>query len=304
MILIKIFDKWIPDEEKLGSGNNKKIWLTNPNNLRICGWFKYLKKTYKKSDKENEIVTFENVSEKIAELIAEELKLPHARIGIGSYQGEMGCLSYNILKNNQIMSEGVSYISRKYPQYDSESGKDMETGKYYSLEMILDSLGCDELKNNFFRIVIFDFIIGNSDRHSSNWAIIKNKSGNETLAPLYDNGSSLCALICEDDIDSYLGNDKMRFHSLVDSKSRTLVRIDANSKKIPTHKCVIEYLHDKYYKETKDFVEEALRILNEQKIENILRKVKKYVSLKRIELLRRYLLEKMNILKTIYKGSD
>lgn len=304
MIRIKEFDKWIPDKEKLDSGKGKKIWLTNPNNVRTCGWFKYVKKTYQKNDKENEICTYENISEKIAELIARELKINSAKIDIGTYYGEKGCLSYNILSNNQSMSEGVSYISRKYKKYDAIIGQDLDSGKYYCLDIILSSLDSDKLKMDFLKIMIFDFIIGNSDRHSNNWAIVKTKSNKEYFAPLYDNGSSLCALINENEINDYLSEDKLRFNSLVDSKSKTIVRINGNLKKIPTHKEVLEYLCNKYYEETKGFVEMALQRLNEEKICDVLRSVNKYISHRRYKLLKKFLLEKIRILKEIYKRGD
>lgn len=304
MIIIKIFDKWIPDREKLDSGKGKKIWLTNSNNSKTCGWFKYVKKTCSKSDKVNKICTYENISEKIAELIAKELKLYNAKIDIGTYYNDIGCLSYNILRDKQTMSEGISYISRRYPKYDAISEKDLDSGKFYCLEIILNSLTSKELQNNFLKIMIFDFIIGNSDRHSNNWAIIKNKSNKEFFAPLYDNGSSLCALINEDEINDYLGNDKMKFNSLVDSKSKTLIRIDGKIKKIPTHKEVLLYLHDNYYEETNNFVQIVLKKLNEEKISDILRNVNKYISHKRYELLKKYLLAKISILKEIYGRGD
>ena len=113
MITIKVFDKWIPDKEKMDSGKGKKVWLINPHNEKSCGWFKYVKKTFLKNNNINEISTYENVSEKIAELIAKELKINNAKIDIGTYYGNIGCLSYNILNNRQSMSEGVSYIYRK-----------------------------------------------------------------------------------------------------------------------------------------------------------------------------------------------
>lgn len=298
---IKEFDKWIPDKEKLDSGKGKKIWLINPNNKKTCGWFKYVKKTFNRDNKENEILTFENVSEKIAELIARELKINCAKIDIGTYYGDSGCLSYNILGDRQVMSEGVAYISRTYPKYDVQKGIDLETGKYYSLEIILESLKEKELKEEFFKIMIFDFIIGNSDRHPNNWAIVKNKSGKESLAPLYDNGSSLCALISDIELDKYFGNDKLKFLSLVDSKSKTLIRIDSRDKKIPTHKEVLEYLCKNYYIQTKEFAEAVIKKLNEEKIENILRGVNKYICHRRYELLKKYLMEKIRILKEIYE---
>lgn len=304
MIAIKNFDKWIPDKEKLDSGKGKKIWLTNPNNNKTCGWFKYVKETYNKNDNINKITTYENVSEKIAELIAKELKIRNARIDIGIYNGGIGCLSYNILNDGQTMAEGISYISRKYPKYDAIKEFDFGSNMYYCLEIILNSLETEELKKDFFKIMIFDFVIGNSDRHSNNWAIIKTKGNKEYFAPIYDNGSSLCALINEDTICDYLGKDQCKLNALVDSKSRTLIRIDGKKKKIPTHKEVMQYLHDNFYKETRDFVTIILLKLNDSKIEEILQEVKKYISHNRYLLLKKYLLEKINILKKIYGRGD
>lgn len=305
MIIIKRFDKWIPDKEKLDSGKGRKIWLTNQRNPNINGWFKYVKYTQEKNDNNKEISTFENISEKVAELIAEELKIKNAKIEIGTYNNEIGCLSYNILHNNQTMSEGVAYISRTYTKYDSNLCKDLESGEYYCLQMILKSLPNEELKNEFLKIMIFDFIIGNSDRHSNNWAITKNRSNKESIAPLYDNGSSLCSLVKESQLKSYLSDDKVRFEALVNTKSRTIVRIDGKNKNKPTHKEVLRYLSENYYNETKEFAKRAVQKINDKKIYDILRNVKEYISEDRLLLIRKYLGAKMKILKDIYKlGGD
>ncbi len=269
--------------------------------MNVQGWFKYVKKTSERDGEIGSVETYENISEKIAECIAIKLDLPCAKIELGTYHGETGCLSYNILGKNKVMSEGISYIVLNYKNYDSEKERDLDSGKYYCLEMVLQSLNSNELKNHFLKVMIFDFIIGNSDRHSNNWAIIKN-SISESFAPVYDNGSSLCSFIKESQIDGYLrSNDAMRFFSLVDTKSRTLVRIDGSKKSIPTHKAVLQYLHDNYYDETNEFVNKALIELNEQGIDDVLRQVIKYISNKRYELIRKYLREKMKILREIYR---
>lgn len=69
--------------------------------------------------------------------------------------------------------------------------------------------------NDFLPILVFDFLIGNTDGHQSNWALILEK---ETLSisSLYDNSSLLCAYVKETKIKSYLGNDKLLWKSLVD----------------------------------------------------------------------------------------
>ena len=53
--------------------------------------------------------------------------------------------------------------------------------------MILESIKETGLGKDFLVIPIFDALIGNSDRHHSNWGIVKNKiNGNIRISPLYD----------------------------------------------------------------------------------------------------------------------
>ena len=77
-------------------------------------------------------------------------------------------------------------------------------------------------------MLVFDFLIGNSDRHQNNWAVLK--SGDNTdFSPLYDNGSSLCSFISDQQAESYMGKDLVRWKSLVDTKSKSLVRRTLNA---------------------------------------------------------------------------
>lgn len=55
----------------------------------------------------------------------------------------------------------------------------------------------------FIKMLIFDALIGNTDRHQDNWGLIFNKyDGNKkfniSLSPAFDNGTSLCYEILED----------------------------------------------------------------------------------------------------------
>lgn len=69
-------------------------------------------------------------------------------------------------------------------------------------------------------MLFFDALIGNSDRHPGNFALMDNQ-----FYPLYDNGSSLCACVNDDDIDSFL-RDSMRWRSLMYTKSKAVLRDD------------------------------------------------------------------------------
>ena len=65
-----------------------------------------------------------------------------------------------------------SLINKYYPNYNPETLYDDINKEYYSLEMILNSLSDYDFSREFLKIPIFDFLIGNTDRHQNNWAIL------------------------------------------------------------------------------------------------------------------------------------
>ena len=166
--------------------------------------------------------------------------------------------------------------------------------------MILNSLDNKNLEKDFFKILIFDYIIGNTDRHSNNWAIIRKENNEMEIAPLYDNGSALCSYVYEEEIEKYFGKDKLLLNSLVRSKSRSMIKIDEKDKKRPMHIEVIKYLHNKYNDETVGFVETILKRLNEDKIVELINQLEG-ISYNRKRLLKMFLDIKLKDLKCIYE---
>ncbi|MFQ9703519.1 MAG: HipA domain-containing protein [Enterocloster clostridioformis] len=95
--------------------------------------------------------------------------------------------------------------------------------------------------NDFLKMLIFDYLIGNSDRHQNNWAILLEEN-QMTWSPLYDNSSSLCAYISERSGRKLFGRDKNRWKALVDTKSKSLLRCNVCDEKRPTHLNVLKYI--------------------------------------------------------------
>ncbi|MGG7153583.1 HipA domain-containing protein, partial [Clostridium neonatale] len=186
-----------------GSGRSDKVWLINKITNEI-GLFKFTKSHE----------TTEHISEKLASDISKLLGIKCAKVEIGIYIKEIGSMSYLINKQDEILIEGIYLINELYPSYDSYTMYDSVNEEYYSLEMILNVLSKYNLSKEFLHILIFDYLIGNTDRHQNNWAILQ-KGEDVKLCPLYDNGSSLCCYIKEENILTYLGNDKVRFNSIV-----------------------------------------------------------------------------------------
>ncbi len=177
-------------------------------------------------------------------------------------------MSYMILKDDEELIEGIQYITNIYKEYNQDKFIDYGTGEPYSIKMILQSIKETGLQNDFLIIPIFDALIGNSDRHHSNWGIVKNKlNGNIRISPLYDNGSSLCCLIDGKDAQDFL-RDKMRFKSLIFGKSKSMIRWESPNR--IRHFQLIEHIKDQYYEETLFIVEKIRDNLNETKIREII----------------------------------
>lgn len=69
------------------------------------------------------------------------MDIPCAKFELGTYFGREGSLSYNIIqRNDEILIEGINFISLLYPAYDSEKFIDTETQNKYSIEMIIKSI--------------------------------------------------------------------------------------------------------------------------------------------------------------------
>ncbi|MEK6263776.1 MAG: HipA domain-containing protein [Clostridium sp.] len=292
--MIVDYSHWnIYDGASEGSGRSDKDWLIN-NATKEIGLFKYTK-----SDK-----TTEHVSEKLASDLAGLIDLECAKIEIGEYKSRIGSMSYLINKKTEILVEGIYLINRKYPNYNSQTMYDSLNEEYYSLEMIIKSLAEYNLSKNFFKILIFDFLIGNTDRHQNNWAVIQ--CGNSVrICPIYDNGSSLCCYFKEENLDYYLGKDKVRFNAIVNSKSKSRIRINKKLKKEPTHLEMLEYIKLNYCESIIDLI----RVINENITEVMLDKImsnysEDSISNKRKLLIKKFLLEKIKIMNGVFSREE
>lgn len=291
---MKDFSHWQEYEgASEGSGRSEKQWLINPDTGQT-GLFKYKK----------DVGTTDHVSECIASDLANLIGIPCAKFEIGMFHGREGSISYNIVEHDGMMLiEGIYCISILHNNFDVEKLTDTKSGERYSLEMIGKALNLFGLFEDFLPILVFDFLIGNTDRHQSNWALIR-ESEKLKLSPLYDNSSSLCAYVEEAKIERYFGNDKLLWKSLIDSKSKSLIRINSSDKKLPTHAEVLKFLQKNYYNQTENIVNSIRTFVTGDKICDILDKYDEVLSEKRKLLIKKYLLSKIEIMQEIYWGKE
>lgn len=221
-------------------------------------------------------------------------------------------MSYSIIDDKMLLTEGVEFILGRYPYYDRNLLMDRFSGKKYSVQMILESiqLQIPIIKTeNILKIFIFDALIGNSDRHHSNWGITSVKdtlsfSNGEleaykiAVSPLYDNGSSLCSYINEDEIDTIF-RDKMKYNAIIDTKSKSTVGWE-NIRPI-RHFDLIKNIKNVYYEETIDFVNKINEKINEKTIDDILINFdNNIISEKMKKLLKKFIIDRKNRIMEIY----
>lgn len=126
----------------------------------------------------------ESCSEKMSFEIAKVLGYSCARIEFGEDEdGRIGVLNYLFVdRQEEVHSDAISYINK-------DSSK---RGEFYTISNIkrcLDEID-ENLFNDFLKIMVFDCLVGETDRHEENWGITRSDKGYK-LSPLYDNGCNL-----------------------------------------------------------------------------------------------------------------
>jgi hypothetical protein len=140
----------------------------------------------------------EIVSSKIGQFLGFDMLDYNVAYDINDRQ-KIGCISKSMVLNSENnLTEGITYLTGFDPKYNPEKDKNKYTFQFIQNALIYFNFN-DYIKN-IIEIIIFDSIIGNSDRHQENWGII-----------MYYRNSI-------DKIDEELLNSKINFWKKIDMK--------------------------------------------------------------------------------------
>ena len=205
----------------------------------------------------------EACSEKMSYEIAKRLGYPCAKIEFAyDENGTLGILNYLFISKTGVQhTDAVAYINNR------EDRKE-----FYTIENIENCLNKIDYKlfKDFLKIMVFDALVGETDRHEENWGISYN-NGKYQISPLYDNG---CNLLREykdkNKIIENWENGKRDFNAYI-NRSKTLIYNSKNNKKY-THFELIKQLYKQYKKEIKKEIENLNKITNKE-FEKIVRRI-------------------------------
>lgn len=234
----------------------------------------------------------ESCSEKISYEIATVLGYPCAHIEFGEDEkGKIGILNYLFIKREEEEHDDAkSYINR-----DSTERKNFYT--IQNIKNCLDKID-RSLFNDFLKIMVFDALVGETDRHEENWGIIK-KNGKYKISPLYDNGCNLLREFKNEQLATQYYDEKKDFNSYI-KRAKSVIYKDDHSRRYNLFE-LIEYLYQRYPNQIKQEIDN-LRKLTTEKIEEITNKVpSKLLTEKHKMYIIIYLKKRKEILENIIK---
>lgn len=112
----------------------------------------------------------EIVSSKIGQLLGYEM-LDYNIAYDKNHKQKIGCLSKSMIFHSENkLTEGIQYLTGFNSNYNPDYDKNKYTFQFIRKALIFFNL--EQYIENIIEIIIFDSIIGNSDRHQENWSII------------------------------------------------------------------------------------------------------------------------------------
>ena len=149
---------------------------------------------------------FNHISEYLGSHIFNMLELNAQETYLGLYNGEQ------VVACKNFIIDGYQFVPFN-DVGESTLEQDKETYQYsYQdiMQMLADNVKLTNVKETidmFWNIYVVDALLGNFDRHGSNWGFLK-KNGRYSLTPIFDNGSCLFPQLTDDDTINKIMNSE------------------------------------------------------------------------------------------------
>lgn len=118
----------------------------------------------------------------------------HKTIYVEEFEREDDSISEAVLCRD-ILSDNGYDLMVTFEENTSSISTDVDNHEYFISEILyifekIHNMDFNSVAKDFWEMVLFDAILGNTDRHPGNWSIVK-KGNERLLSPIYDNGACL-----------------------------------------------------------------------------------------------------------------
>ncbi len=174
--------------------------------------------------------TGEHWSEKIAAEVAALLEIPHPPVEVGFVEDAPVSLTLGFLQQNETLIHGnelLAELDQTYPKDGKNYRTVAHTISAVQRALIERAVAPPRALPNglsafgaFVGYLLLDALVGNTDRHHENWAIVLDHGDFErtlTLAPSYDHASSLGRELTDQSRSELLRTkDRRRIHAYLE----------------------------------------------------------------------------------------
>jgi hypothetical protein len=193
--IIQVPDDAIEQTEAMGT--KRKFWYEDEH-LGLC-LFKHSRHD-----------AGEDWAEKVAEQVCELLGIPHARYELAVWNGHRGVVTPRFTGDDERLIPGNELLVELDPTYPAHASSARLKVPQHTLSAVEKVMAGPTVGiphgfaavpqvggawDVFIGYLMLDALIGNSDRHHENWALVESRGRGESslrrLAPTHDHGSSL-----------------------------------------------------------------------------------------------------------------
>lgn len=152
-------------------GTRAKRVLLSPENEQY--YFKCSEKKAAKEGKPEKYYKYEFWSEVIAYQLGRAAGLNILRYDVATHGGEIGCLSPQMnLADEERLIEVGRFMTALNPDFFPEDNKTRNEYTFELIEKTIEHFNLETYWPTFLQTIVFDALIGNTDRHQENWAFL------------------------------------------------------------------------------------------------------------------------------------
>ncbi|MDE6340667.1 MAG: HipA domain-containing protein [Muribaculaceae bacterium] len=269
-------------------------------------WIRYIAKTGHKW------YPIESVTELMLNQLGVVFGLNMAESRIAMIGGQLRFLSrYFLHSDKEELVHGADILAgylNESTQYVEEVDEQRMTRDLFTLQVIEEAVAGlflyqkDELMKDLVKLIIFDALVGNNDRHFFNWGVIRSVESRfqPFFSPIYDTARGLFWNYSESKVKNIVEVNKTTDSHIRRYCKDSRPKIGWEGKKNPNHFQLFEQIYSNEFHITKDEVKDLLTpAVLERMITEVKQNFKPFMSVNRIKLISKCLEYRFNELRKL-----